>query len=61
MKEFLSRSGHAFVVRNVDEDDAAYKELLALGVRTVPLTIIAGRAIKGFDEAALREALASES
>lgn len=57
MKEFLSRAGYDFTVRNVDEDHSAYTELLSLGVRTVPLTVIGDRQIKGFDEAALRQAL----
>lgn len=57
MKEFLSRAGHYFTVRNVEEDDAAYEDLLALGVRTIPLTVINGTSIKGFDEAKLRDAL----
>jgi hypothetical protein len=61
VKEFLSRNGHAFTLRNVEEDDAAYRELLALGYRSVPLTLVAGRPIKGFDEPALREALAGAS
>jgi hypothetical protein len=59
VKEFLSRDGHAFIARNVDEDDAAYEELLALGFRSVPVTIVHGRAVKGYDEGALREALAA--
>jgi len=59
VKEFLSREGHAFTVRNVEEDDAAYEALLALGFRVVPLTIVNGRSIKGFDEPALRAALAA--
>ena len=58
MKEFLSRNGRAFVARNIDEDDAAYRELITLGFRTVPLTIVGGQAIKGFDEPALRAAIA---
>jgi glutaredoxin len=61
VKEFLSRAGHAFTHRNAEEDDAAYRELLALGYRTVPVTVIAGRAVKGFDEAALRQAIAAAS
>lgn len=61
MKEFLSRNGHAFAVRDVDEDDAAYRELVALGYRTVPVTMIAGRGVKGFDEPALRQAIADAS
>ena len=58
MKVFLSLNGYEFTARNVDEDDAAYRELVSMGFRTVPLTLVAGRAIKGFDEPALREALA---
>ena len=57
MKEFLSREQQAFTVRNVEDDDTAYEELMAMGFRVVPVTIINGRAIKGFDEPALREAL----
>lgn len=59
MKEFLSRAGHAFTVRNVDEDLGAYKELVAKGFRTVPVTVIGADAITGFDEAALSRALAA--
>ena len=57
MKEFLSREQQAFTVRNVEDDDAAYEELTSMGFRVVPVTLINGRAIKGFDEPALREAL----
>jgi hypothetical protein len=59
VKEFLSRAGHPFSVRNVEEDDAAYTDLLGLGFRTIPLTVINGTPIKGFDSAALGEALRS--
>ncbi len=41
----------------VDEDDAAYDDLLALGYRTVPVTMIGATVVKGFDPAALAEAL----
>lgn len=60
MKEFLSRAGRTYDVRNVDEDLSAYQELIARGFRTLPVTIIggvAGVAIKGYDEAALTRAL----
>ena len=59
MKEFLSRAGHTYTVKLVDEDSAAYDELLALGYRTVPVTIIGSRALRGFDPAALAKALAA--
>ena len=57
MKEFLSRSGHPFTVKVVDDDFDAYSELIARGFRTVPVTFVGARAVKGFDERALREAL----
>jgi glutaredoxin len=44
-------------VRNVEEDESAYETLMSLGFRVVPVTFIDGRAIKGFDEPALRAAL----
>ena len=47
-----------FTVRNVDEDDRAYDELIALGMRTVPVTLIGTHRVRGYDEAALRDALA---
>jgi len=58
VKEFLSREARAFEVRNIEEDDRAYDELLALGVRTVPVAVIGRRIVKGFDKAALTAALA---
>ena len=59
MKEFLSREGYAFEARNVEEDEAAYRELMAMGVRTVPATVIGREIVRGFDESRLRKALAA--
>ena len=59
MKEFLSREGHAFEAKNIEEDDAAYDALLALGARAVPTTVIGGDVITGFDPVRLRAALAA--
>jgi glutaredoxin len=59
VKELLSLEGVAFEVRNVDVDDRAYDELIAKGYRTIPVTFVGERAIKGYDEAALRAALAA--
>ena len=59
MKEFLSREGYPFDAKNIEEDDAAYDELMALGARSVPVTVIDGRIVRGFDQAQLREALAA--
>lgn len=57
VKEFLSQRGLAYTVRNVDEDDSAYDELLQRGFRSVPVTLIGTNAIVGFDAAALIKAL----
>lgn len=57
MKEFLSRTGRPFTAKNIDEDDSAYRELVALGVMSVPVTVIGPRRIKGFNPKALTEAL----
>jgi glutaredoxin len=58
VKEFLSRAGIAFETKNVDEDEQAYAELIQKGYRTIPVTFIGDRVVKGFDEAALRAAVA---
>ena len=57
MKEFLSRSGREFVVRNVDEDPEAFNELVALGLMTIPVTLIDDCVVRGYDEKKLRSAL----
>ena len=54
----LSRAGVPFTAHNVDEDDRAYDELVARGWRTIPVTIIGDRVIKGFDSAAIETAIA---
>jgi glutaredoxin len=59
VKAWLSRAGVPFEVRNVDEDDRAYDELLALGFRTVPLTVAGGHRITGYDASALERLIAS--
>lgn len=57
MKEFLSRAGRSYTAKNVEEDDDAYRELIALGMVNVPVTVIGSRRIKGFNPKALTEAL----
>jgi hypothetical protein len=57
VKEFLSRAGRSFSAKNVDDDDAAYAELLALGIMSVPVTVVGATAVKGFNPKALTDAL----
>jgi glutaredoxin len=58
VKEFLSRAGVPFTAFNVDEDDRACDELIARGYRTIPVTVIGERVVKGFDAEALASAIA---
>ena len=62
MKELLSHAGVPFITKNVELDLNAYHELLALGFRTVPVTIIGegetATSIAGFRESELLAALA---
>lgn len=57
MKEFLSRNGREFVVKNVDEDPEAFNEMVALGLMTIPVTIVDDYVVRGYDEKRLRAAL----
>lgn len=59
MEEFLSREGHPFETKNIEEDDAAYDELMKLGARSVPVTVIGDQVVTGFDQARLRAALSA--
>ena len=61
MKEFLSREGHTFETKNIEGDDSAYDELMALGARAVPVTVIDKQVVIGFDQARLRAALAASA
>lgn len=57
MKEFLSHAGVPYTVHDVDQDLDAYDRLIALGFRTVPVTLVGGTSIVGFDAEALAAAL----
>ena len=57
MKEFLSRAGQSYIERNVDEDDDAYRELVARGWLSVPVAVIGDRSVVGFKPSELRAAL----
>lgn len=59
MKEFLSQAGRTFTVLNVDDDLDAYHRLIALGYRTVPVTLVGERSVAGFDPDALSALLAN--
>lgn len=49
----------AFTVRNVDDDLDAYHALVALGYRSVPVTLVGATAVVGFRPEALAAALSA--
>lgn len=58
VKQHLKSKGHEYVEKNVSHDEEGKKELFALGLSTLPVTVIGEEVIKGFDAAALDAALA---
>ncbi len=59
MKELLSQKKVPFTDKNVREDAVALNELRKMGYNSVPVTIIDGQRILGFDRAAIERALAA--
>jgi glutaredoxin len=57
VKEFLSRNGLDFTVKNVDADTDAFNEMVALGLMTIPVTVVDDIVVRGYDEKRLRVAL----
>lgn len=57
VKQFLTRMGVEFQVKDVRQDPQAQAEFLRMGFRGTPVTLIDGQAIVGFDQAKLMAAL----
>ena len=55
--EFLSQHGIEFTGKNIREDQVALEELLALGSRSTPTTVIDGEVIVGFDRKRISDLL----
>jgi len=55
--QFLTLHGIAFTAKDVVSDMTARNELLSLGSRTLPTTVIDGETIIGFDRKRLAELL----
>jgi hypothetical protein len=43
----------------VDEDPAAFDELVAMGFMTIPITVVGDYVVRGYDEKRLGEALSA--
>jgi glutaredoxin len=59
VKAWLSQRQIPFVEKNVREDPVALDELKQMGFNSVPVTVIDGQRIVGFDQDRLAKALAS--
>lgn len=55
--ELLKTKNVTFTARNVSTDSAARKELIAMGSKTVPTTLVDGEMVVGFDRDRLRALL----
>jgi len=55
--EYLSQKGIEFTEKNIRKDQEALQELLNLGARGTPATVIDGEVVLGFDRAKLDELL----
>jgi glutaredoxin len=57
VKAYLSRKGIAFTERNVSEDDDARESLMAMGLRSTPVTVIGDQNVVGYSPPKLEAAL----
>lgn len=56
-KQYLSEKGVSFTEKNVQTDPSARKELIQKGIMSVPVIVVDGQDIVGFDKAKLEELL----
>ncbi|MFY0542896.1 glutaredoxin family protein [Brevibacillus sp. H7] len=59
LKSYLEEQNIAYEERNIDENEAYREELSRLGMMSVPLTLIGGKQILGFNPNRIKKALAS--
>jgi len=59
VKAWLSQNQVPFTEKNVREDPSALDELRRMGFNSVPVTVIDGERIVGFDQERLAKALAA--
>ena len=57
-KNYLTEKGVEFEEKNVQTDPEARKELMAMGHMGVPVLLIGGEEVVGFDQAKIDELLA---
>ena len=57
MKQSLTAKGVPFTNKDIGEDEAAMKDLEKLGATQVPIIVVDGEIILGFDRTKLQKAL----
>ena len=57
VKEFLSQNKIDFTERNIAADETALAEVEKLGYMTMPVTVVDGKVVVGFDRAKLENLL----
>ena len=57
VKEYLSQQGVTYLEKNISEDAAARTELVSMGYRSAPVTVIGEHRIVGYKPQALEQAL----
>lgn len=57
VKEFLSRHGVAYELRDVTRDEQALRAFLALGLPLPPVTVVDGVAVQGYQPDKLEQLL----
>ena len=56
--EYLSQKGIPFTEKNVARDPSAVKELMSMGLRSLPVIVIGDKRLSGFNPKAIDAALA---
>lgn len=56
-KEYLTEKGISFIEKNIQTDPEARKELMKKGIMAVPVLVIDGETIVGFDKNKVDELL----
>jgi glutaredoxin-like protein NrdH len=57
VKVYLSRKGVPFTEHNVSKDVGSLKDLVEMGLRTTPVTVIGDEKVVGYSPSKLAEAL----
>jgi glutaredoxin len=57
VKRYLTQNGLEFTEKNIHKDRASRQELIAMGFKSIPVTLVGEEAVQGFDREKLSVAL----